>query len=172
MSVSITDVSDMWVMDILTIVADRETASGDIGLIQAFVNTVDLQAGPDDLPDPNTLKAWLVAKELLGAAHSVDESDLKHAIALREAIRGAIGPNSGFPVYPVDVATLNGAATASGLRMRFGADGKPRMEPEAPGVVGAMGRIVATLYAAMEDPSWTRLKLCSTQACRPAFYDR
>jgi predicted RNA-binding Zn ribbon-like protein len=153
-------------------VADRETASGDIGLIQAFVNTVDLQDGPERLADPNTLQAWLVANGLLGGSHPVDASDLKHAIALREAIRGAIGPNSGFPVYPVDIATLNGAATASGLRMRFGADGKPRMEPETQGVVGAMGRIVAILYAAMEDPSWTRLKLCRSQQCRWAFYDR
>jgi predicted RNA-binding Zn ribbon-like protein len=159
-------------MDILTTVADRETASGDIGLIQAFVNTVDLQDGPEELTDPNTLKAWLVAKGLLGGTHTVDESDLKHAIALREAIRGAIGPNSGFQVYPVDIATLNGAATASGLRMRFGADGKPRLEPEVAGAVGAMGRLVATLYAAMENENWTRLKLCSSQACRWAFYDR
>jgi predicted RNA-binding Zn ribbon-like protein len=162
----------MQVMDILTIVADRETAPGDIGLVQAFVNTADLQDGPEDLSDPNTLKAWLVAKGLMDGSHPVDASDLKHAIALREAIRGAIGPNSGFPVYPVDIATLNGAAGASGLRMRFGADGKPRMEPEATGVVGAMGRIVATLYSAMEDENWRRLKLCSSQACRWAFYDR
>jgi hypothetical protein len=136
-------------MDILTVVADRETASGEIGLIQAFVNTVDLQDGPEELANPNTLKAWLVARALIADTQPVDGSDLKHAIALREAVRGAIGPNSGFPVYPVDVATLNGAATASGLRMRFGADGKPRLEPEATGAVGAMGRIVATLYAAM-----------------------
>jgi predicted RNA-binding Zn ribbon-like protein len=172
MLVSITDVTKSMVMDILTTVADRETASGDIGLVQAFVNTVDLQDGPDELTDPNTLKAWLVAKGLMDGSPPVDASDLKHAIALREAMRGAIGPNSGFKVYPVDIATLNGAAAASGLRMRFGADGKPRMEPEAPGVVGALGRIVATLYAAMEDPSWTRLKLCRSQRCRWAFYDR
>jgi predicted RNA-binding Zn ribbon-like protein len=159
-------------MDILTIVADRETASGDIGLIQAFVNTVDLQDGPEDLSDPNTLRAWLVAKGLMESSHQVDAGNLKHAIALREAIRGAIGPNSGFPVYPVDIATLNGAAAASGLRMRFAPDGKPRLEPEASGVVGAMGRLVATLYAAIEDPSWTRLKLCRSQQCRWAFYDR
>src|ERR1700737_1279449 len=162
----------MWVTDILTIVADRETASGDIGLIQAFVNSVHLQDGPEELSDPNTLKAWLVAKGLMGANHHIDDSDLKHAIALREAIRGAIGPNSGFPVYPVDTATLNGAAAASGLRMRFGSDGKPRLEPEATGAVGARGRLVATLYSAMEDERWTRLKLCSSQACRWAFYDR
>jgi predicted RNA-binding Zn ribbon-like protein len=153
-------------------VADRQTATGDIGLVQAFVNTVDLQDGPEELEDPNTLKAWLVAKGLLEASAPVDVSDLKHAVALREAIRSVIGANSGSRVYPVDIATLNEAASASGLRMRFGADGKPRLEPEATGVVAAMGRIVATVYAAMEDEDWTRLKLCSSQNCRWAFYDR
>jgi predicted RNA-binding Zn ribbon-like protein len=153
-------------------VADREKATGDLGLVQAFVNTVDLQDGPEELSDPNTLKAWLVAKGLLDGAQPVDASDLKHAIALREAIRSVIGANSGSKVYPVDIATLNEAAAASGLRMRFGVDGKPRLEPEATGVVGAMARIVAAMYAAMEGEDWWRLKLCSSQACRWAFYDR
>jgi predicted RNA-binding Zn ribbon-like protein len=151
--------------------ADRQTASGDLGLIQAYVNTVDLQDGPEELTDQNTLKRWLVAKGLMDETQDVEASDLKHAIALREAIRGVIGANSSAPIYPVDIATLNGAATASGLRMRFGADGKPRLEPVVAGVVGAMGRIVATLYSAMEDESWTRLKLCGSQTCRWAFYD-
>jgi predicted RNA-binding Zn ribbon-like protein len=162
----------MWVMDILNLVDDRETAAGDLGLIQAFVNTVDLQDGPEELTEPNTLRAWLVAKRLIEATDPVEAADLKHAIALREAIRGVIGVNSGFRAYPVDIATLNEAAAASGLRMRFGSDGKPRLEPEVSGVVGAMGRIVATLHSAMEDASWTRLKLCGSQTCRWAFYDR
>jgi len=153
-------------------VADRQTATGDVGLVQAFVNTVDLQDGPEELDDPNTLKAWLVAKGLLDGSQSVEASDLKHAVALREAIRAVIGANSGSRVYPVDIATLNEAAAASGLRMRFGADGKPRLEPEATGVVGAMGRIVATMYAAMEDETWQRLKLCTSPSCRWAYYDR
>jgi len=153
-------------------VADRQTATGELGLVQAFVNTVDLQDGPEELQDPNTLKGWLVAKGLLDGSQGVDASDLKHAIALREAIRSVIGANSGSRVYPVDIATLNEAASASGLRMRFGADGKPRLEPEATGVVAAMGRIVAAMYAAMEGEEWTRLKLCSSQSCRWAFYDR
>jgi predicted RNA-binding Zn ribbon-like protein len=159
-------------MDILLAMADRETATGEIGLVQAFVNTVDLQDGPEELQDPNTLKAWLVAKRLLEGSEPVGPSDLKHAIALREAIRGVIGANSRSKVYPIDVATLNEAAAKSGLRMRFGADGRPRLEPEATGVVAAMGRIVATMYSAMEGDDWTRLKLCSSQPCRWAFYDR
>ena len=152
--------------------ADRQTATGDVGLVQAFVNTVDLQDGPEELTDPNTLKSWLVARRLLEETEQVDGADLKHAVALREAIRAVIGANSGLKVYPVDIATLNEAAAASRLRMRFGADGKPKLEPEATGVVAAMGRIVASMYTAMEGEDWGRLKVCSSQTCRWAFYDR
>jgi predicted RNA-binding Zn ribbon-like protein len=152
--------------------SDRQSATGDVGLVQAFVNTVDLQEGPELLKDPNTLKAWLVAKGLLDDAQPVDETDLKHAIALREAMRAVIGANSGLTVYPVETATLNEAAGASRLRMRFGTDGKPRLEPDVAGAVGAMGRLLATLYMAMQDEDWTRLKLCTSSPCRWAFFDR
>lgn len=150
---------------------DRETASGDLGLVQAFVNSVDLQDGPEEFTDPNTLKAWLVARGLLDRSTELDESDLRHAIALREAMRGLIGAGSGLPVYPVDLATLNGAAAASGLRLRFGPDGRPRLEPASGGHAGAMGRLVAALYAGMQDPNWSRLKLCGSPTCRWAYYD-
>jgi predicted RNA-binding Zn ribbon-like protein len=35
-----------------------------------------------------------------------------------------------------------------------------------------MGRLVATLYSAMQDEEWERLKLCSSGTCRWAFFDR
>ena len=143
-----------------------------LGLVQAFVNTVDLQDGPEELTDPNTLQAWLVARRLLEPGAPVGDTDLKHAIALREAIRGLIAANAGGRVYPVDLATLNEAATRSHLRPRFGTDGKARLEPDATGVVGALGRIVAAMYAAMATPDWRRLKLCGSSTCRWAFYDR
>src|ERR1700736_1271717 len=151
--------------------ADREEATGVVGLVQAFVNTVDLQAGPEELSDPNTLRAWLVARGLMepGSAHT--EADLKHAIAVREAIRGLIGAKSGGKVYPLDVATLNEAATASRLPDRFGADGRSRLELEAGGVAGAMGRMVAAVFAGMADENWGRLKLCVSDTCRWAFFD-
>ena len=153
--------------------SERETASGELGLVQAFVNTVDLVPLKEQLTDPNTLHAWLVANGLLDAtSRPLAESDLKHAIAVREAMRAVIGGNSGYPVYPVDLATLNEAATASRLRMRFAPDGRPRLEPEASGAVGAMGRLVATLFSAMQGEDWEKLKLCSSAECRWAFYDR
>ena len=152
--------------------SERETATGDLGLVQAFVNTVDLMPGEEQLKDPNTLQAWLVANRLLGPEETVEEADWRHAIAVREAIRGVIGGNTGHRVFPVDLATLNEAATASRLRMRFGPGGKARLEPEARGTEGAIGRLVATLYSAMQDEGWERLKLCGSDVCRWAFYDR
>ena len=151
---------------------ERETAGGELGLIQAFVNTADLQPGTEELEDANTLQAWLVARRLMESGQPVDESDLRHSLAVREAMRGVIGGNSGYRVYPVDLATLNVAATASRLRLRFVPGSKVRLEPEATGAVGALGRLVATLYSAMQDEDWERLKLCSSGTCRWVFYDR
>jgi predicted RNA-binding Zn ribbon-like protein len=152
--------------------ADRDIATGAVGLVQAYVNSVDLQDGPEEFTDPNTLAAWLIAHGLLPLGETADDADLKHAIAVREAIRGVIGANSGGRVYPVDLATLNEAAAASRLRARFGPDGKARLEPEASGVDGAMGRVVAAAYSAMAGDEWARLKLCGSPACRWVFYDR
>lgn len=152
--------------------ADRESAPGALGLVQAFVNTADLEPGLEALGDPGALSAWLVTRGLMAPTHTADEADLKHAIALREAIRGAIGANSGGSVYPVDMATLNGAVSASRLLPRFGADGRARLEPHAHGVEGALGRIVAAVFAAMNEEDWKRLKLCDSATCRWAFYDQ
>ena len=151
--------------------ADRDIATGTLGLVQAFVNTVDLQDGPEELSHPAVLGAWLEAHQLMESGEAVSEADLRHAIAVREAIRGVIGANTGGKVYPLDVATMNEAATASRLRARFGADGKARLEPEAGGVEGAMGRVVAAVFTAMADDDWSRLKLCSSPTCRWVLYD-
>ena len=152
--------------------SERETASGGLGLVQEFVNTVDLQDGPELLTDQNSVRNWLVAHGLMPADAPVGADDHRHALAVREAMRSVIGGNSGLPVYPVDLATLNEAASASRLRMRFGRGGKARLEPEATGAVGALGRLVVTLYAAMQDADWERLKLCGSDTCRWVFYDR
>ena len=151
--------------------SERE-APGELGLLQAFVNTVDLGDGPEELQQPQAFQAWLVGRGLLEEGLGVEAADLKNGIAVREAVRATIGVNSGYPLYPVDVATLNEAASASRLRLRFGPDGKSRLEPEVTGVVGAIGRIVAALDTAVRDEAWPRLKLCGDPACRWAFYDQ
>ncbi len=152
--------------------SDRPAAPGTLGLVQAYVNTVDLEDGPEEFTDPNTLNAWLVARGLMRPGQAATDADLKHAIAVREAIRGVIGANSGAALYPLDVATLNEAVAASRLRVRFGSDGRARLEPDAGGVEGALGRVVAAVFGAMGGEEWQRLKLCGSPSCRWAFYDQ
>src|SRR5260370_13481619 len=130
--VIITLVQALPVMVIIDLeMADRETATGVVGLVQAYVNTVDIQDGPEQLSDPNTLNAWLVAHELMESGQTVTAADLKHATAVREAIRGVIRAHSGRRVFPLHIATLNEAATASRLPARFGAGGNAPLQPQA-----------------------------------------
>src|SRR6266853_720833 len=75
--------------------ADRETAAGPMGLVQAFVNSTDLQDGPEELSTPEALTTWLSGHGLMPAGAASDQGDLRHAVALREALRGIIGANSG-----------------------------------------------------------------------------
>src|SRR5260370_9014835 len=70
--VIITLVRSLKVMAIIDFeMADRETATGVVGLVQAYVNTVGVQDGPEQLSDPNTPTAWLVAPELMETAQTV-----------------------------------------------------------------------------------------------------
>src|SRR2546427_12564740 len=127
--------------------SDRETAGGELGLIQAFVNTVDLDPGVEELKDPNTLRAWLVANGLMSGDSQADEADLKNAIALREAMRGVIGGNPALRLYPADPATLQSAPSSIRLCMPPAPADRPRLQPGAPPPSGACRRPWARLFS-------------------------
>ena len=97
--------------------ADRDTATGVLGLIQAFVNSVDLQDGPEELSHPDALKAWLVAHELMEAGPSVSEADLRHAIAVRESRKAACARPM-CPAMGPHVTVLAHAGSSFGGRER------------------------------------------------------
>src|SRR5260370_12207250 len=89
--VIITSVHCLQVMDIIDFkMADRETATGAVGLVQAYVNTVDVQDGPEELSDPNTLGAWLVAHDLMESGQTVPEADPNHSTPVRAAFLGLV----------------------------------------------------------------------------------
>src|SRR6185312_12970393 len=109
---------------------------------------------------------------VLDFVNSAEAGDAPQALALREAMRRVIDAQGRRLAFPVDIATLNAAVVAGRLRFRFGADGTPRLEPEAEGIEGDMGRLMATFIAASGDPEWTRLKVCARPSCRNVFFDR
>jgi predicted RNA-binding Zn ribbon-like protein len=148
---------------------DPTAAPGDLELVRLFLNTADLEAGKEDLPSPEALRAWFTART--GDPGVVDAGGLRRALALREAIRGLALANNGGQAYPVDLATLNRAVVECGLRPRFGRGGTARLEPEAEGLDRSLGRLVAAVHEAMSTGTWARLKACGRHSCRWAFYD-
>jgi predicted RNA-binding Zn ribbon-like protein len=147
---------------------DRPPAPGELALVQAFVNTVDREWGPDLLDDRDGLREWLARRELLATGTDVSERDLQAAVELREALRGLLLANNGGPADPAAAAVLERAADRAALSVRLGGDG-PRLESRGSDLAAALGTVVAAAFAAMLDGSWPRLKACPRSVCRWAF---
>ena len=147
---------------------DREPAPGSLALVQAFVNTVDREHGPDLLDDAQGLEDWLERRMMPARA---EPDDLARARELREALRALLLANNGEPRDPHAQDILENAARRAKLEPAFPPDGA-HLVPKAEGVDAALGRILAAAFAAMLDGSWTRLKACPREVCGWAFYDR
>ena len=152
----------------------RAPAPGRLRLVQAFVNTRDIENVVDELADPEALRAILVDLDVLaGDAPPLHEADLHLALEALEALRALALANSGVPL-PADAATtLERVARAAHYTLRFEpGESRGRLEPSAPGLDGALGRILAVVHDAMTDGSWRRLKACPRDVCHWVFYDR
>jgi predicted RNA-binding Zn ribbon-like protein len=147
---------------------DRPRAPGPLRLVQAFVNTVDREHGPDLLDEPGGLEEWL-ERNLMPAR--VAEGDLVEAREVREALRALLLANTGHPRDAGAHAALTRAAARCRLEAVFAPDGVS-LVPRAAGVDGALGRILAAAFGAMADGTWQRMKACPRDVCGWAFYDR
>jgi predicted RNA-binding Zn ribbon-like protein len=148
-----------------------QEAPGELELVRAFVNTLDLEDGLDELSDPAALERWLRTHDLLRGGPRPGDEELVAARRFREAIRTLLLGNNGVSVRKEAAVVLGRTAERAGLALVFDADGNARLEPAASGVDGALGRVLAVVAEAMADGSWTRLKACRADDCRWAFYD-
>lgn len=150
----------------------QQHAPGELEFVRDFVNTVDLEEGEEQLGTPEALAAWLADRGLAPQATHATRNDLRRARDLREALRAVLLAHNGGPPPPESaVATLDQAATRARLRLRFGGECEAALDPEAEGVDGAIGRILAIVHGAIAEGSWTRLKACREHTCEWAFYD-
>ncbi len=142
--------------------------------VRGFVNTWNIDAGQDELRDPQGLACWVVGQGLAPADIRFSRADLGRAVAVREGIRALLTANNGEQDAEdlAAVAALEQVAGSLPLRARF-ADGRPAgWEPagERP-VDHVLGRLLAIVMTAVADGSWGRLKACREHGCRWAFYD-
>jgi predicted RNA-binding Zn ribbon-like protein len=137
-------------------------------LVQLFVNTVDHEHGREWLGSPAELRAWFDEHLPVELTRS-SRNDLARAIELREALRSLLRGNNGFATPQGAVGAVNRAAGAAKLSIRLTPAGEVTFEPHAPGLDGALGRIVVVALTAMLDGSWLRLKSC--RQCGWSYYD-
>jgi predicted RNA-binding Zn ribbon-like protein len=151
---------------------NRARAPEPLRLVQAFVNTRDIENGVDELSTPEELARVLeeIGVPARGGA-PLGASDLATAVETREALRALALANSGVPVDAESIAILDRVAAAARLTIRF--DGREaELVPQAVGLTTALGQVVAVVHDAMTDGTWWRLKACPRDVCLWAFYDR
>jgi len=150
-------------------------APGSLETVRAFVNTLDVDDAVELLDTPAALAAWLGEQGLAGgdgaSGTRATQADLRRAIELREALRAHLLAHHDQPLADGAAATLDAAARRARLTLRFTGSDETALEPEAGGVDGALGRLLAIVAAAIEDDTWQRLKVCPADTCQWAFYD-
>jgi predicted RNA-binding Zn ribbon-like protein len=153
-------------------IEEQSKAPGQLELVRAFVNTLDVEDGIDDFTTPSGLAAWLADHELLGRGEKLAEADRERAVELREALREALLTHNGEPLPKRTVDRLNLALAGVTLGVRWGPDCTLELEPAGDGLDRAIARISEIVREATLSGEWERLKVCPADECLWAFYDR
>jgi predicted RNA-binding Zn ribbon-like protein len=157
----------------LLVMSKQQQAPGDLELVRAFVNTLDIERGTDALATPRELGAWLSETGLESDGRHPSAGELGRAVQVREALRTILLSHNDGSAEPSEAwMALDEAAARARLQVRFDPTGVGLRVPAAHGVDGAIGRLLAVVHGAVADPeSWRRLKACRLHTCEWAFYD-
>ncbi|MEU6542578.1 CGNR zinc finger domain-containing protein [Streptomyces sp. NPDC046859] len=139
--------------------SDRSPAPGALELVQALVNTVDLESGADAL---DTAEGR--------ARFGLGEPDLPAARELRESLRVTLLAHAGHPPHRT-VTPLGDLLAAAPLVVAVEpADGSAALTPA--GTAPLLSRVAAAVAQGLVDGTWMRLKACEAADCHWAYYDR
>ncbi|GAA2427102.1 CGNR zinc finger domain-containing protein [Streptomyces coeruleofuscus] len=138
---------------------ERSPAPGGLALVEALVNTLDIESGADSL---DTAEGR--------ARFGITWDGVEDARALRESLRVALLAHAGHPphreVTPLG-DLLAGAPLVVSVDRR---DGSATLAPADEGPL--VSRVAAAVAEALVAGTWTRLKACEATDCLWAYYDR
>ncbi|MFE0538923.1 CGNR zinc finger domain-containing protein [Streptomyces nigra] len=139
--------------------SDRSPAPGALELVQALVNTVDLESGADALDTAE-------GRARFGLA----EADLAGARELRESLRAVLLAHAGHPPHRA-VTPLGELLAAAPLVVAVDtADGSATLTAASGAPLAS--RVAAAVAQGLVDGTWMRLKACEAADCHWAYYDR
>jgi len=171
--------------------ADIGQAPGALAVLQAFVNTLDVEQQTDELATPAGLDQWLAGAGLSEAGGPASgPADLSAAIGLREALRAVLLVHGASPDPAGSAAARSQAARAAAARaaaaqqlalaaagvqpavLTAAPDGSVRLTATGSGSRPALTRLLLIAADAATAGTWSRLKACAADDCHWAFYDR
>jgi len=151
---------------------DRDRAPGRLEILQAFLNTANIEAGTDLFSAPEAVARWFIDRGLVDAV-DVDPVAMGESVAFREAVRELLAARHDGTEPPAHVtAALDMVARRAAVSVRVDNDGSLVAVASADGLEGALGRLLLIALEASSSGDWQRLKVCTNQGCRWAFWDR
>lgn len=146
---------------------ELQAAPGDLQIIQAFLNTVHLKEGTDDLSQPRGLSDWLARHGLLSGAAKLSKSDVGRALDVRDGIRALVSARGAADTEAI--RRLDSVAQDARARVRFHDDGSNWFE--SGDLAEALGHLIALVVLNRREGLWPRLKVCADAECQTVFYD-
>ena len=132
----------------------------------AFVNTLNIETGHDDMATSEEVAGWFTAQGLVEPGTTATFRDVGDAHALREALRRA------FLAHHGHTDDAGGAEASVPLRLVVSSDGEVSLAPAMDGIAAGLARLVSSIPAAAADGSWERAKACPKDTCQWAFFDQ
>ena len=144
-------------------------------LVQAYVNTLDLDLHTDMLVHVDEARVWLADAGLRDPGQPDLAADLELARAFRESLRAMIARNTGgLPLTEAELRPLERVTSEASPRLEVTADCQVELEcgEDAQRLADGLAGLLLTIRDAQADGSWDRMKLCGNPDCLWAFYDR
>lgn len=151
----------------------RQPAPGGLRAVQLFLNTLNIEAGSDLFDSPEVTSRWLAENGFTSEPRTVqDEAQLSRVVEFRESLRELlISRHDQTPLDSGSIEVLSSAVAEGAVSVSLDADGNVHLVAATAGIDGVMARLMLMVHEAQALGEWKRLKVCSNDGCRWAFWD-
>ncbi|MFI1419397.1 CGNR zinc finger domain-containing protein [Streptomyces sp. NPDC020731] len=139
--------------------SERAAPPGKLALVQALVNTLDVESGADALDTADGRAPFGLTEDTAASARE-----------LRESLRAALLAHAGHPPHRAVTPLGELLARAPLVVTVDTADGSAALAPVDDGPL--LSRIADAVAEAVTAGTWDRLKACEAADCLWAYYDR
>jgi predicted RNA-binding Zn ribbon-like protein len=140
--------------------------------VQALANTFAFEADEELLLDSGRAREWLRISELVAPSATVTEDEWRQLVDFRAVVRDLIGANlDGDPAGAA--RRLRALAIQHPVLVQADVGGRLALDLSPAASVDALiAQMIGIGFQAQLSDQWSRLKVCASDECRWAFYDR